>query len=71
MWKGAKDRASQPVAFVGKGVCFDTGGISIKGADGMEEMITDMGGAAAVTGAMYALAARKANVNAVGAIGLV
>jgi leucyl aminopeptidase len=70
-WKGAKDRASQPIAFVGKGVCFDTGGISLKGADSMEEMITDMGGAAAVTGTMYALAARKAKVNAVGILGIV
>ncbi|HEY5071427.1 MAG TPA: leucyl aminopeptidase [Caulobacteraceae bacterium] len=70
-WKGARDPAAAPVAFVGKGVCFDTGGISIKGADGMEEMITDMGGAAAVAGTMYALAARKAKVNAVGILGLV
>ena len=70
-WKGAKDPDAQPIAFVGKGVCFDTGGISLKPADGMEEMITDMGGAAAVTGAMYALAARKAKVNAVGILGLV
>jgi len=70
-WKGAKDPAAQPVAFVGKGVCFDTGGISLKPADGMEEMITDMGGAAAVTGVMRALAARKAKVNAVGILGLV
>jgi len=70
-WKGAKDSGAQPIAFVGKGVCFDTGGISIKGADGMEEMITDMGGAAAVAGTMYALAARKAKVNAVGILGIV
>ena len=70
-WKGAKDPAAQPIAFVGKGVCFDTGGISLKSPDGMEEMITDMGGAAAVSGAMYALAARKAKVNAVGVLGLV
>jgi leucyl aminopeptidase len=70
-WKGAKDAAERPVAFVGKGVCFDTGGISLKPADGMEEMITDMGGAAAVTGVMYALASRKAKVNAVGILGLV
>ena len=70
-WKGAKDSDAQPVAFVGKGVCFDTGGISLKPADGMEEMITDMGGAAAVTGVMRALAARKAKVNAVGILGLV
>ncbi|MGA0600895.1 leucyl aminopeptidase [Caulobacter sp. KR2-114] len=70
-WKGAKDASAQPVAFVGKGVCFDTGGISLKPADGMEEMITDMGGAAAVTGVMRALASRKAKVNAVGILGLV
>jgi leucyl aminopeptidase len=69
-WKGGKAGA-QPIAFVGKGVCFDTGGISIKPADGMEEMITDMAGSAAVVGAMYALASRKAKVNAVGIIGLV
>ena len=71
MWNGAKDASAPPVAFVGKGVCFDTGGISIKPADHMEEMIIDMSGAAAVTGAMYALAARKAKVNAVGILGLV
>jgi leucyl aminopeptidase len=70
-WKGAKDPDAQPIAFVGKGVCFDTGGVSLKQADGMEEMITDMGGAAAVTGTMYALASRKAKVNAVGILGLV
>jgi leucyl aminopeptidase len=70
-WKGAEDPAAQPLAFVGKGVCFDTGGISIKPADGMEEMVTDMGGAAAVTGLMCALAARKAKVNVVGILGLV
>jgi leucyl aminopeptidase len=70
-WKGAKDPNAQPIAFVGKGVCFDTGGVSLKPADGMEEMITDMGGAAAVTGTMYALASRKAKVNAVGILGLV
>jgi leucyl aminopeptidase len=70
-WKGAKNPAAAPVAFVGKGVCFDSGGISIKPAEGMEEMITDMGGAAAVTGAMAALAGRKAKVNAVGILGLV
>ena len=70
-WKGSSDSAAQPIAFVGKGVCFDTGGISLKPADGMEEMITDMGGAAAVSGAMFALASRKAKVNAVGILGLV
>jgi leucyl aminopeptidase len=69
-WNGGK-KGGAPVAFVGKGVCFDTGGISIKGAANMEEMKGDMGGAACVVGLMHALAARKARVNAVGAIGLV
>jgi leucyl aminopeptidase len=69
-WSGGK-RGDQPVAFIGKGVCFDTGGISIKGASSMEDMKGDMGGAACVVGLMHALAARKAKVNAVGAIGLV
>ncbi|HKU06798.1 MAG TPA: leucyl aminopeptidase [Bradyrhizobium sp.] len=69
-WNGGK-RGDQPVVFVGKGVCFDTGGISIKGAANMEDMKGDMGGAACVVGLMHALAARKAKVNAVGAIGLV
>jgi leucyl aminopeptidase len=70
-WKGAADPEAQPLAFVGKGVCFDTGGISLKSPDGMEEMVTDMGGAAAVSGLMYALASRKAKVNVVGILGLV
>ncbi|HEX3918325.1 MAG TPA: leucyl aminopeptidase [Caulobacteraceae bacterium] len=70
-WRGAADPTAAPVAFVGKGVCFDSGGISLKGADGMQEMIIDMSGAAAVAGAMYALAARSAPVNAVGILGLV
>ena len=70
-WYGAADKSAQPIAFVGKGVCFDTGGISIKPADGMEDMKWDMGGAAAVTGTMIALAGRKAKVNAVGVLGLV
>ena len=69
-WNGGK-KADPPVAFIGKGVCFDTGGISIKGAASMEDMKGDMGGAACVVGLMHALAARKARVNAVGAIGLV
>ena len=69
-WNGGK-RGDQPVAFIGKGVCFDTGGISIKGAASMEDMKGDMGGAACVVGLIHALAARKAKVNAVGAIGLV
>jgi leucyl aminopeptidase len=66
---GAKD--SQPVAFVGKGVTFDTGGISIKGAAGMEAMKWDMGGAGAVVGAMKAIGLRKAKANIVGICGLV
>ena len=70
-WRGATSPDEQPIAFVGKGVCFDTGGISLKPADGMEEMVTDMGGAAAVTGLMHVLASRKAKVNAVGILGLV
>jgi leucyl aminopeptidase len=69
-WNGGK-RGAEPVAFIGKGVCFDTGGISIKPAAGMEDMKGDMAGAACVVGLMHALAARKAKVNAVGAIGLV
>ncbi len=69
-WQGgAADDA--PVAFVGKGVVFDSGGISIKPAAGMEDMKGDMGGAAAVVGLLHALAARKAKVNAVGLIGVV
>ena len=70
-WNGAKSKRAKPLAFVGKGVVFDTGGISIKPSSGMEDMKGDMGGAAAVAGLMYALAARKAPVNAVGLIGLV
>jgi leucyl aminopeptidase len=70
-WKGAEDPDAQPIAFVGKGVCFDTGGISIKPAEGMEDMKWDMGGAAAVAGLMHLLAGRKARVNAVGILGLV
>jgi leucyl aminopeptidase len=69
-WNGAK-KDQAPVAFIGKGVCFDTGGISIKPAASMEDMKGDMAGAACVVGLMQALAARKARVNAVGAIGLV
>ena len=69
-WNGGK-RGADPIAFIGKGVCFDTGGISIKPAQGMEDMKGDMAGAACVVGLMQALAARKAKVNVVGAIGLV
>ncbi len=69
-WKGGK-ASDKPLAFVGKGVVFDTGGISIKPAANMEDMKGDMGGAAAVIGLMHTLAARKAKVNAVGILGLV
>jgi len=70
-WNGARGKKPQPVAFVGKGVCFDSGGLSLKTGAGMMGMKGDMGGAAAVTGTMLALASRKARVNAVGVIGLV
>jgi len=70
-WTGAKSKRAKPLCFIGKGVCFDTGGISIKPASGMEDMKGDMGGAACVVGLMHALAARKAAVNAVGLVGLV
>ena len=69
-WTGGKAGVA-PIAFVGKGVVFDSGGISIKPAANMEDMKGDMGGAAAVTGLFHALATRKAKVNAVGVIGLV
>src|SRR5882724_7533262 len=69
-WNGGK-KGTNPIAFIGKGVCFDTGGISIKPAGNMEDMKGDMAGAACVVGLMQALAARKAKVNALGAIGLV
>ncbi|MEM7290872.1 MAG: leucyl aminopeptidase, partial [Pseudomonadota bacterium] len=69
-WEGGK-KTDKPLAFVGKGVVFDTGGISLKPGSGMEDMKGDMGGAAAVTGLMHALAARKAKANVVGIIGLV
>ena len=69
-WNGGR-AGEAPVAFIGKGVCFDTGGISIKPAASMEDMKGDMAGAACVVGLMHALAARKARVNVVGLIGLV
>jgi leucyl aminopeptidase len=69
-WDGGK-AGSAPIAFIGKGVCFDTGGISIKPAASMEDMKGDMAGAACVVGLMHALAGRKAKVNAVGVVGLV
>jgi len=68
---GAKNKKEAPIAFVGKGVTFDTGGISIKPSQNMEDMKTDMGGSAVVVGLMKLLAERKAKVNAIGAIGLV
>ncbi|MGE0629618.1 MAG: leucyl aminopeptidase [Hyphomicrobiaceae bacterium] len=70
-WNGARSKRAKPLAFIGKGVTFDTGGISIKPAGGMEDMKGDMAGAAAVVGLMRALAGRKAPVNAVGIIGVV
>jgi leucyl aminopeptidase len=70
-WRGAADSKQRPVAFVGKGVTFDTGGISIKPAQGMEDMKWDMAGAGTVIGLMHALASRKAKVNALGIAGLV
>ena len=69
-WNGLKDK-SKPVAFVGKGVCFDTGGISLKPAKFMEDMTYDMAGSAVVVGLMKSLAIRKAKINAVGVVGLV
>lgn len=69
-WKGGK-AGEAPFALVGKGVCFDTGGISIKPAAGMEDMTMDMGGAAVVAGVMRTLALRKAKANVVGLVGLV
>jgi leucyl aminopeptidase len=69
-WHGAKSKRTKPLCFVGKGVTFDTGGLSMKPAAGMEDMKGDMGGAACVAGLMLALAGRKAAVNAVGVIGL-
>jgi leucyl aminopeptidase len=68
-WQGGKDEA--PFALVGKGVVFDTGGISIKPAAGMEDMTMDMGGAGVVSGVMKTLALRKAKANVVGLVGLV
>lgn len=70
-WKGAASKKAKPVALVGKGVTFDTGGISLKPGAGMDEMKGDMGGAAAVAGAMKAIALRKAKANVVGIVALV
>ena len=69
-WKGTKNN-SNPLAFIGKGVCFDTGGISLKPAKFMEDMTYDMAGSATVVGLMKNLAMRKAKINAVGVVGLV
>ena len=69
-WKGARPK-KKPLAFVGKGVCFDTGGISLKPAKFMEDMTYDMAGSAVVVGLMKSLALRKAKVNAIGVVGLV
>ena len=69
-WNGAKNN-SNPLAFVGKGVCFDTGGYSLKPAKFMEDMTYDMAGSATVVGLMINLAMRKAKINAVGVVGLV
>ncbi len=69
-WKGLKNK-SKPLAFIGKGVCFDTGGYSLKPAKFMEDMTYDMAGSAAVVGLMKNLALRKAKINAVGVVGLV
>ena len=70
-WKGNKKDKKAPLSFVGKGVCFDTGGISLKPAKFMEEMKYDMAGSAVVAGLIQTLATRKAKVNAVGVVGLV
>ena len=69
-WNGAKN-SSRPLAFVGKGVCFDTGGYSLKPAKFMEDMTYDMAGSATVVGLMKNFALRKAKINAVGVVGLV
>lgn len=70
-WDGTNGAAAKPVVFVGKGVTFDTGGISLKPPPGMEDMKWDMGGAGAVAGTMLALASRKAKAHVVGVCGLV
>ncbi|CAA7616238.1 aminopeptidase A, a cyteinylglycinase [Candidatus Terasakiella magnetica] len=70
-WQGAAKKDEAPIAFIGKGVTFDSGGISIKPAGGMEDMKWDMAGAGAVLGVLKALAGRKAKVNAIGVVGLV
>ncbi|MDB5360048.1 MAG: leucyl aminopeptidase [Rhodospirillales bacterium] len=69
-WLGADDKKAAPIAFVGKGITFDTGGISLKPGAGMEEMKWDMGGSGTVIGLMKALAGRKAKVNVIGVVAL-
>ena len=69
-WNGGA-KNDTPLAFIGKGVTFDTGGISLKPAGGMEDMTMDMGGAGVVSGVMRALALRKAKANVIGVVGLV
>ena len=70
-WRGASSKKAAPIAFCGKGVTFDTGGISLKPAAGMEDMKWDMAGAGAVIGLMKALALRKARTDVIGIVGLV
>ena len=70
-WYGDKKNKNAPLSFVGKGVCFDTGGISLKPAKFMEEMKYDMAGSAVVSGLIQSLAIRKAKINAIGVLGLV
>ena len=70
-WNGAGRKKDKPLAFIGKGVTFDSGGISIKPAGGMEDMKWDMAGAGTVVGLMAALAGRKAKADVVGIVGLV
>jgi leucyl aminopeptidase len=70
-WNGARSKRAKPIVIVGKGVCFDSGGVSIKPSSGMEDMKGDMGGAACVVGLLDTLAMRKAKANVVGVIGLV
>jgi leucyl aminopeptidase len=70
-WNGARSKRAKPIVIVGKGVCFDSGGISIKPSAGMEDMKGDMGGAACAVGLLHALATRKAKAHVIGVIGLV
>ena len=70
-WTGNRNKKKKPIAFIGKGVSFDTGGVSLKPSNGMEEMKYDMGGSGVVIGLMKTLAMRKAKVNAIGVVGLV